>query len=403
MQKKYFWIILGVLCLPLGMNSSLAGTDKEHLQPVFHLLLANHLLPKPLYKDPADIPELTGSYYGAMGEHPVRKISIANPAYPNGIHDHDGNDYDLHVDLYVPADMIGKRPTVFFIAGWHKYHSENYYSLLYFIASQGYNCIYIPYVHPDPTSNPDLLLGVLDGIVEQFAPMIDTTRVGYAGHSEGGGLIFYLAKDRPQWGTNGRFLFSLAAWWGFNLPETGNVNYPPNTNMIIQMGDPELDTGTDPRQNIDFLLHNNIPAERKTYLYLPGDANHHATHGIAYSGIENGSYTYDALQQVGLFRPLESLMHYSFGDDDPQWKWIGLPDQGDANYNTMSQTNGITVLSTDDPLGNHDVPIPAEAGLDADYLCRQNDHNPYYNPRWQMCMPCGNTNRDDPWQECQGQ
>ncbi len=398
MQKKYFWIILGVLCLPLGMNSSLAGTDKEHLQPVFHLLLANHLLPKPLYKDPADIPELTGSYYGAMGEHPVRKISIANPAYPNGIHDHDGNDYDLHVDLYVPADMIGKRPTVFFIAGWHKYHSENYYSLLYFIASQGYNCIYIPYVHPDPTSNPDLLLGVLDGIVEQFAPMIDTTRVGYAGHSEGGGLIFYLAKDRPQWGTNGRFLFSLAAWWGFNLPETGNVNYPPNTNMIIQMGNPTKDKGTDPRQNIDFLLHNNIPLERKTYLYLPGDDDHPATHGISYSGFENGSYTYDALQQVGLFRPLESLMHYSFGDDDPQWKWIGLPDQGDANYNTMSQTNGITVLSTDDPLGNHDVPIPAENDLESNYLCSQ--HN---NPRWQMCMPCGDTSRDDPWQECQGQ
>ncbi len=389
MHKKYFWIILGMLCLPLGLNSSIAGTGKEHLPPVFHLLLNNHLLPKPVYLDPANIPELTGSYYGAMGEHPVRKISLASP-WP----DYAGNN-ELKVDLYIPADVVGKQPTVFFIAGYHMYHSEKYYSLLYFIASQGYNCVFIPYVHPHPTSNPDLLLTILDGVAQQFAPMIDTTRVGYAGHSEGGGFIFYLAKDRPQWGTNGRFLFSLAAWWGFNLPETGNVEYPAGTNMIIQMGDPALDTGTDPRQNIDFLLHNNITDERKTYLYLPGDDDHPATHGISYSGIDNGSYTYDALQQVGLFRPLESLMHYSFGDDDPQWKWIGLPDQGDANYTAMSQTNGITVLSTDDPLGNHDVPIPAENYLEGNYLCSQ--HN---NPRWQMCMPCGDTSRDDAWQQC---
>ena len=488
MQKKYFWIIFGVLCLPLGLSASFAGTDREHLQPVFHLLLGqtphiavvknvfdpdgpvivnvqnlegndddwvgiypqgatndwgnqvgwhwtggikdgtvqvtlnndtpegiyearvffhnsykleakcelllfnNVAMPVPVYTDNAIPQPLSGSMYGAMGEHPVRKISVASPwpAYAN-------KDY-LKVDLYIPADVTGKRPTVFFITGYGQFHSERYRSLLYFIASQGYNCVFVPHENTNPDFHPELLLTILDGIVDQFAPMIDTTRVGYVGHSEGGGLIFYLAKDRPQWGTNGRFLFSLAAWWGFNLPPTGNVEYPAGTNMIIQMGDPELDTGTDPRQNIDFLLHNNIPAERKTYLYLPGDDDHPATHGISYSGFENGSYTYDALQQVGLFRPLESLMHYSFGDDDPQWKWIGLPDQGDANYNTMSQTNGITVLSTDDPLGNHDVPIPAENDLEGNYLCSQ--HN---NPRWQMCMPCGNTSRDDPWQECQGQ
>ena len=402
MHKKYFWIILGVLCLPLGLSSSLADTGKEHLPPVFHLLLNNHLLPKPVYLDPANIPELTGSYYGAMGEHPVRKISVASP-WPN----YANKDY-LNIDIYIPADVTGKRPTVFFITGYSMYHSESYYSLLYFIASQGYNCVFVPHEHTNPDFHPELLLTILDSVVEQFASIIDTTRIGYAGHSEGGGLIFYLAKDRPQWGTNGRFLFSLAAWWGFNLPETGNVDYPPGTNMIIQMGDATLDTGTDPRQNIDFLLHNNIPDERKSYLYLPGDAAHPATHRLSYSSTidiggqpnPNGIAYFNALQQVGLFRPLESLMHYSFGDDDPQWKWIGLPDPGDANYNTMSQTNGITILSTDDPLGNHDVPIPAEAGLDADFLCHQHDPDGYYNPRWQMCMPCGNTNRDDAWQQC---
>jgi pimeloyl-ACP methyl ester carboxylesterase len=363
---------------------------------------SSSLVPMPVYSDAAGLPELGGDTYGAMGEHPVRKITIANPwpAYAN-------KDY-LKVDLYLPADVTGKRPTVFFITGYSMYHSESYYSLLYFIASKGYNCVFVPHENTNPDFHPELLLTILDNVVEQFSPIIDTTRVGYVGHSEGGGLIFYLAKDRPQWGTNGRFLFSLAAWWGFNLPETGDVDYPPGTNMIIQMGNPALDKGTDPRQNVDFLLHNNIPVERKTYLYLPGDANHPATHRLSYSSEidiggqpnPNGIAYYNALQQVGLFRPLESLMHYSFGDDNPQWKKIGLPDAGDANYNTLYALNGITVLSTDDPFGNHDIPIPLEKYLTTNDLCHQHDPLGYYNPRWRMCMPCGDTARDVPWQQC---
>ncbi len=366
------------------------------------LVYDSTMLLQPVFSDAGDLPELTGDQYGAMGEHPVRKISINSPwpAYAD-------KDY-LKVDLIVPADMTGKRPTVFFITGYSIYHSESYYSLLYFIASQGYNCVFVPHEQTNPDFQPDLLLTILDGVVDKFAPIIDTTRVGYVGHSEGGGLIFYLAKDRPQWGTNGRFLFSLAAWWGFNLPETGNVEYPPNTNMIVQMGDPALDTGTDPRQNIDLLLHNNIPAARKTYLYLPGDAVHPATHRLSYSsdidiggpGLQGGIAHFNALQQVGLLRPLESLMRYSF-ENDTVWKKIGLPKSGDANYNTMYTLNGITVLSTDDPLGNHEVPIPVEASLATDFLCRNHDPYGYNNPRWQMCMPCGDTDRDASWQQCQ--
>jgi pimeloyl-ACP methyl ester carboxylesterase len=237
------------------------------------------------------------------------------------------------------------------------------------------------------------LLTILDSVVDQFSPIIDTSKVGYVGHSEGGGFVFYLARERPNWGTQGRFIFSIAAWWGFHLPETGNVNYPSNTNLIVQVN--HYDNGTDPRQNIDFLLHNTIPVERKTYLYLPGDAEHTADHGVSYSMFENGHYTYDALEQVGLYRPLESLMHYSFGDDDPQWKWIGLPDAGDANYNVLHETNGISVLSTDDPLHNHTVPIPVEGNLTESYLCSKSA-----NPRWRMCMPCRDTLRDQAWTQC---
>jgi len=344
---------------------------------------------KPSYQDAANIPELTGDWYGAMGEHPVRKLSMPSP-WPA----YSGNT-ERNIDLYFPSNVPGKKPTVFFIAGWGMYHSEQYKSFLYFIASQGFNAVFIPYTGGDAIGNPTVLLDILDGIVDgPWKSVINTDKVGYSGHSSGGGLIFYLAQQRPNWGTQGRFLFPVAAWWGFHLAETGNIQLPANTNMIVQVGDD--DNGTDPRQNIDFLLHSNISVERKSYLYLPGDANHPSNHQIIYSKFENGIYSYDALDQVGLYRPLESLMRYSFGTPGGDtWKAIGLPDDGDANYNVMDTINGISVLSTDDPLANHNVPIPLEQDLDSRYLCSKSG-----NSRYKMCMPCKDTSRDQAWQQC---
>ncbi len=377
------------LLLPSRVDAS---TKINAMPPIISLLLDENQLgsavTRPSYRDSANIPELSGSMYGAMGEHPVRIASMNSP-WPDY-----ADNGDMSVDLYFPSDISGKRPTVFFISGWHVYHSERYRSLLYFIASQGFNAVFVPYLNVEPMSNLNILLTILDGVVAgPWAERIDTSKVGFAGHSMGAGLVFYLAQQRSNWGAQGRFLFPMAAWWGFHLPATGNYQLPANTNLIVQVN--HDDSGTDPRQNIDFLLHNNVDAERKTYLYLPGDANHISDHHVSYSVEENGVYYHDALDQVGLHRPLESLMRYSF-EGDTQWKSIGLPDPGDANYNVLHTTNGISVLSTDDPLGNHVVPVPAEQDLEAAFLCSRDT-----NPRWKMCMPCKDTSRDQAWQPCQ--
>lgn len=358
------------------------------------------LVPRPSYGDAANIPELGGGWYGAMGEHPVRRLTMASP-WPSYVDNHERD-----IDLFYPSDVVGKKPTVFFISGWGK-KADTYRSLLYFIASQGFNVVFIPYTGGDAIGNPDVLLDIMDGVVNSvWNSMIDTTKVGYSGHSSGGGLTFFLAQQRPNWGTEGRFIFSIAAWWGFHLPVTGNLQFPANTNMIVQVS--HDDSGTDPRQNIDFFIHNNINAERKSYLYLPGDVNHASDHYISYSVDENGekinenqeyngAYYFDALEQVGLYRPLESLMRYSFGTVDGEtWKAIGLPDAGDANYNVLHAVNGISMLSTDNPLANHIFPIPVEQDLNDSYLCSK-----HINPRWKMCMPCKDTSRDQAWVQCQ--
>ncbi len=392
---------VGLLVVFFGVCGDLRAAEGEKvLQPVYELLIgrsdsgnpdgqdsrSGDPVVRPSFADAGGLPELSGEWYGAMGEYQVRRNTLPSP-WPDY-----ADNVEMNVDIFFPAGRPGRLPTVFFISGYGQYSSDRYRSLLYFIASQGYNCVFIPHLFTQPDSNPQLLLTIIDGVVARFSEVIDTGRVGFVGHSEGGGLIYYLARERAQWGGNGRFLFSLAAWWGFHLPPTGNVDYPAGTNLIVQIA--ENDSGTDPRQNIDFLLHNNIPAARKTLLYIPGDADHAADHWISYSREENGVYYYDALQQVAILRPLESLMRYSFENDD-QWKMIGLPDPGDANYDTMTEINGIAMLFTDDPLGNTLVPIPAEADLVAEWLCSHSG-----NPRRLMCMPCRDTSRTAEWRQC---
>ncbi len=373
------------------------GGDVPILSPIIHLLFSGNsqglpgiAVAEPIYHDAANIPELTGAWYGAMGEHPVRKMIMPSP-WPDYAENTAKN-----IALYFPSDVDGKKPTVFFVAGWGMGNPETYQGLLYFIASQGFNAVFVPGPSTPELGNKNILLTILDGVVDgPWKAMIDTTKIGYAGHSSGAGMIFYLAAERQNWGTNGRFLFSMAAFWGYHLSDTTNINLPADTNLIVQVNHDDYET--DPRQNIDFFIHNNISLERKSYLYIPGDAQHPSNHGLSYTP----NNTYDALDQVGIYRPLESLMRYSFNApmDGGTWKKIGLPDQGNDNYNTMYQLNGISVLSTDDPLGNHDVPIPQEQNLDSRYLCSRAN-----NERRNYCMPCGNNDRDDAaqhWQECQ--
>ncbi len=387
----------------VGVNSGIAV-----LPVIISMLLdedppSGALATRPSYKDVANIPELGGTWHGAMGEHPVQKLTMANP-WPASA----GN-VSLNIEIFFPSDVAGKKPTVFFFPGWDTTASETFHTLLYFIASQGFNAIFVPYDSSEGRNDPNLLLSTLDGIVSgPWSGMINTDKVGYSGHSAGGSMVFYLAKERSNWGTQGRFIFPLASWWSSHLPETGNVEYPANTNLLVQVY--HDDAGTDPRQNIDFFLNNNINDERKSYLYLPGDANHTSDHDVPYSVDEHGNkiigeadaYYFDALDQVGIYRPLESLMRYSFGAEGGlEWKAIGLPDAGDDNYSVSHEVNGISVVSTDNPLiavdalGNYIVPIPVEEDLDDRYLCRKADN------RSTMCMPCGDTSRNQAWQQCQ--
>ncbi|MEN8221067.1 MAG: hypothetical protein ABFS56_32885, partial [Pseudomonadota bacterium] len=289
----------------------------------------------------------------------------------------------LTVDMYYPADMHTPRPTIFFISGWKLYHSEAYYSLLYFIASQGYNAVFVSYKGTDAEQN-GFIKSILQTVVAdpRFSDKIDTSKVGFMGHSMGAGILFHLAQGLKGWGTKGRFLFPMAGATAYFQTQQ-LIELPANTKMIVQTynereNDRDINWDTDPRFSIDYLINTNISDADKTYLYLPGDTQHISSHDTPKSRYDNGNFYYDALQQVGIFRPLESLMRYTF-DNDTDWKHIGLPDSDPD----MRETNGIQFYSGDNPYVDLDIADDPSGG----YKFGFNDAE--YNPDRQdyCCQP----------------
>ncbi len=234
-QIIFLWtsfFLFSTLC----MTANAAANGGKALDAIFLLLLNNSrsaLINTPVYEDPANLPELPADSYGAMGGHPVKVLSINNPGYQDNIvNQKAGEQYAyytsseatirLKVDLYYPADNSSTRPTVFFISGYQHYHSEQFRSLLYFIASHGYNAVFVSY-QDMRAEEANHIKEILENVVDNplFAGKIDTTRVGFMGHSLGGGLLFHLIQQLPAWGRMAALSLPLQA----GQPSTRTQNH----------------------------------------------------------------------------------------------------------------------------------------------------------------------------------
>ena len=361
-------VLLSFLVL-IQLTSPVAAENEswDNATAVYMLLLKDSsqiidALTPPIYEDPGAIPILPAGTFGAMGPHPVKSLSMDNPGYDNPIENKERKNVPyytvneenirLKVTLFYPADSSTRRPVVFFIAGWHNYHAKQFYSLLYFIASHGYNVIFVP-SEDFLVEEENHISGILEDVImnPEFAQKLDLTKIGFIGHSIAGGILFHLEQQLRNWGTTGRFIFSMAGW-RISHQNTIPYNLAPNTRLIVQTYNEELTErqnafDTDPRFSIDYFNSSTIPYAEKTFLYLPGDQQHPSHHGLPKSKYDiHGQkyFYYDALQQVGIFRPLQSIMSYIL-DEKNISKPIGLPDTDPA----MRTFNGIDFYSGDNP------------------------------------------------------
>ncbi len=286
----------------------------------------DYIAPQPLtYHDDANITALTTGY-GRFGKYRVETKSIANTQY------NDKPEYQalhLQTTLYYPVDAPTPRPTLFFYSGYHIYHDDAYKALLYFVASKGYNIIFM--------TCPDVelrnLIPLTQDALDAFRADIDTTKVGFLGHSMGAGVSFWLIKAfESTLGSQARLLFPMASGYTvFNtnlIPSGKTISLPNNTKMIMQMY--QNDGTTDPRIGVDLFLNNTIKIQDKNFMFIYGDATHIADHGTV---ITKATYDYDALMQRTIFRPLDALMDAAFNHNDQAIEHLKNEISADAYFN----------------------------------------------------------------------
>lgn len=264
------------------------------------------IAPQPLtYHDDANITLLSAGY-GAFGKYSVKTKSIENNRYN---YKPEYQKLNLKTVLYHPVGIDTPRPTLFFYGGYRSQTPDRYKGLLYFVASKGYNIIFLTC----PKAELRNLKLVTQDAIDAFASYIDKTKVGFIGHSMGAGVTFWMIKEfESQLGSKARLLFPMASGYtAFNtdlIPTEKDIQLPSNTKMIQQIY--AKDFTTDIRIGIDLFLNNTILIENKEFMFIYGDQNHTADH----SSMAHDEQ-YDAFMQRSIYRPLDALMDEVFNNN----------------------------------------------------------------------------------------
>lgn len=285
------------------------------------------------YSDPNFSKPQTG--YGSDGTHQVGIISFTNPNYPQ-----------KNIEIYHPSDVTTKVPTIFYSHAYGGNVSENIIGLLNFVARKGYAIVFVPYQTLGVTVS-DRYTNLLEGFrkaARDYPSIIDTTRVGFLGHSFGGGASFgnALACFRDnKWGLNGRFIYALAQWYSFNISQSDLDNFPENTKLLTEVFDD--DTTNDHRMAIDIFNNISIPASEKDFILVKSDTINGYTYAADHI-LPNTAAAFDALDYYAYYRLLDALCDYTF-NGNLQGKEVAL---GNGSAAQITMPSGLKSLQQTD-------------------------------------------------------
>lgn len=192
-------------------------------------------------EETSNVHTTTPSGFGAMGALTVEVSS-----------DVDNADYPGHpITVYRPTGNASY-PVIYYS---HAYGGDDHThasKLFEKLASQGLNVVFVPYkTNGTRSSQYNTLWNGFRAATTQYAARFDTTRVGFVGHSFGGGATPEMARRAfgdptshglaSAWGSNGRMMFVMAPWYSFpniDAPTLLNDHYhqlPNDVRTVIQV------------------------------------------------------------------------------------------------------------------------------------------------------------------------
>ena len=199
-----------------------------------------------------------GPYSGNDGPYPVVMTQLADQDYP-----------DQPILVFQPQGATGKRPVIFFAHGYGPNHWQAYADLIRHVVSLGNILVYAPY--PMGVAGNAIRYEVLwsgfTTAADRFADEMDLTRVGFVGHSFGGGatpVLAYQGLVVNGWGKNGALMLLLAPWYAFETPDIRLQHLPANLVQVAEIYD--QDTTNDHRMAIDLYQH--LAPQAGQYFFL---------------------------------------------------------------------------------------------------------------------------------------
>ncbi|MBU1344559.1 MAG: hypothetical protein KKE44_09690 [Proteobacteria bacterium] len=269
--------------------------------------------------------------YGSNGSYDMDIQNLSNPMWRGKA-----------ISVFSPKGASGKHPVIFFshafgATDWQKVYSP----LMKHIVSLGYMVVFSPYptVMASFDKRYDTLWSGFELSVAKFGHKMDLTRVGFVGHSFGGGAtpaMAYKGLVGKKWGSKGAFLYIMAPWYSFQITSEKMEKYPDHVVLIMQIYD--KDDVNDHRMAIDVFKSIKLPASQKHFQFIRSESFNgcelvadHATPA------RNPSLR---LKQYAVFKPFDAVSDYVFDGDSGGNQYL-------LNIAKMDKINSYRPLSNE--------------------------------------------------------
>jgi len=181
--------------------------------------------------------------------------------------DSDGN----QIYFYRSTQRYTSAPTIFFCPGIGENNPQTYQNIIDYVLAQQVNLCYLSYGALSPGAFPRLTYNSFwRGICaaqNKWRNYLDSTKIGFVGHSYGGGMTSYVAwraVKKKSWGTNGIFIYAMAPWYCHKMSALRWNDFPPHTILVTQVF--ENDRINDFRIAEDIFNSIKISNERKCFI-----------------------------------------------------------------------------------------------------------------------------------------
>jgi hypothetical protein len=275
--------------------------------------------------------------YGSDGSRRVITETFVHPQWPRE-----------KVYVFHPANISSPAPVIFFSHAYGATSPKYYAKLIDHIVSRGYVVVYSPYktLRSSNSQRYALLWSGFAAASAKYGKFMDLTKVGFVGHSFGGGAtpaMAYKGLVEKRWGSRAAFIYIMAPWYSFEIRQQQMKRFPKQTNLLVQVY--QDDNINDHRMAID--LFKTISVPQKAYMMLQSASSQNcqlpADHFVPLTSGNNGRV--NGLDYFGVYRVFDALADYSFnGNQNAKQVVFGNSSDNTVQQATVNSTDGKIVM-----------------------------------------------------------